>query len=132
MTPRHLSSRPLSPADVDAREVPRTRPRPPSCQEKKVNDLELAIKLRNNRVITTPGEPFEASDAKEIEDLFDQGVFRFEKYDPTSHGGERIFKSRRVGEVKAVSSKPYEKSRLVIQGHNDKGKDTILTQSPTI
>jgi hypothetical protein len=27
---------------------------------------------------------------------------------------------------------PFEKSRLVVQAYNDEGKETILTQSPTI
>ena len=37
-----------------------------------------------------------------------------------------------VREVKGVTGKPYEKSRLVIQGHSDEGKESILTQSSTI
>jgi hypothetical protein len=52
--------------------------------------------------------------------------------DPRARG-YRIFKSRMVDEVKGKeSSAPYEKSRLVIQCFNDKGKKEILTQSPTI
>src|SRR5437773_527890 len=45
----------------------------------------------------------------------------------------RIFKSRMVREIKGkATDTPYEKSRLVIQGHSDQGKDLVLTQSPTI
>ncbi|XP_044715169.1 reverse transcriptase (RNA-dependent DNA polymerase) domain-containing protein [Hirsutella rhossiliensis] len=37
-----------------------------------------------------------------------------------------------VREVKGKDTKPYEKSRLVVQGHGDFEKTTLLTQSPTI
>ena len=40
--------------------------------------------------------------------------------------------ARMVREVKGKDMKPYEKSRLVIQGHSDTEKSGILTQSPTI
>jgi hypothetical protein len=92
----------------------------------------LSIKLRNDGVITTPGAPFEGSDAQEVEDLIAKGVFSFELYDPTSHGGHRMFKSSMVREVKGKGTKPYEKSRLIIQGYQDGEIDGLLTQSPTI
>ena len=44
----------------------------------------------------------------------------------------RIFKSRIVNEVKGKTTTPYEKSRLVVQGYADDGKEIVLTQSPTI
>ncbi|KAM4064380.1 cwf18 domain containing protein [Hirsutella rhossiliensis] len=72
------------------------------------------------------------SDNKEITDLVGRGVFQFERYDQMTHGNYRIFRSRMVREVKGINTKPYEKSRLVIQGHNDFEKTTLLTQSPTI
>ncbi|KAF1360326.1 hypothetical protein EJ07DRAFT_41949, partial [Lizonia empirigonia] len=59
-------------------------------------------------------------------------VFRFETYNPHKHGGNRIFKSRIVNEVKGKTTTPYEKSRLVIQGYADDDKKVVLTQSPTI
>ncbi len=37
-----------------------------------------------------------------------------------------------VRKVKGKTTKPYEKSRLVIQGYNNEEKEAILTQSPTI
>ena len=121
---------------------PRKRGRPPGSKNKRKayayitkkeeNDLELAIKLRNDGVITTSGAPFEASDDQEISDLVGRGVFKFERYDDRLHNGIRIFKSRLVREVKGKTTKPYEKSRLVIQGYQDHGKEAILTQSPTI
>ncbi len=93
----------------------------------------LARGLRAAGTITTPGEPFEQSTKAEIDALITRGVFRFKAYNPTVHGGNRIFKSRIVNEVKGkLTSTPYEKSRLVIQGFNDDGKKVVLTQSPTI
>ncbi|KAF1934823.1 hypothetical protein EJ02DRAFT_460893, partial [Clathrospora elynae] len=65
-------------------------------------------------------------------DLVGRGVFKFELYNEEAHGSIRIFKSRLVREVKGKTTKPYEKSRLVIQGYQDHGKEAILTQSPTI
>jgi hypothetical protein len=100
---------------------------------KEAADYQLSLKLRAEGKITTPGKPFEQSDRKEIDGLIGNGVFRFENYDPGKHGQVRIFKSRLVREVKGkATGTPYEKSRLVIQGHSDEDKDLILTQSPTI
>ncbi|KAM4063185.1 DUF1421 multi-domain protein [Hirsutella rhossiliensis] len=65
------------------------------------------LKLRSDGIITSP----------EITDLVGRGVFQFERYDQM---------------IKGINTKPYEKSRLVIQGHNDFEKTTLLTQSPTI
>ncbi|KAK1917074.1 hypothetical protein P3342_001656 [Pyrenophora teres f. teres] len=67
-----------------------------------------------------------------ISDLVGRGVFKFEQYNEKLHSRIRIFKSRLVREVKGKTTKPYEKSRLVIQGYQDHGKEAILTQSPTI
>ena len=96
-------------------------------------DRELATKLRKEGKITTPGAPFEASDREEIDSLIARGIFEFKKYDPYDYDGIRLFKSRLVREIKGKTTEtPYEKSRLVIQGYQDDGKLTILTQSPTI
>jgi hypothetical protein len=96
-------------------------------------DWQLCLQLRQEGRITTPGRPFELSDRTEIDALQAQSVFRFETYDPVKHGTDRLFKSRLVREIKGKgTTTPYEKSRLVIQGHSDNGKQTILTQSPTI
>ena len=44
-----------------------------------------------------------------------------------------IFRSRIINEIKnKITAAPYEKSRLVIQGYADDGKETILTQAPMI
>ena len=99
---------------------------------KEHHDLEPSKQLRRIGKITTPGEPFEASNGKEFDALIAGGIFRFEKYDPLRHT-ERIFNSQMVREVKNNNTElPYEKSRLVVQGFNDEGKSVILTQSPTI
>jgi hypothetical protein len=101
--------------------------------EKEKNDFELALKLRREGKITTPGSPFKLSDDAEIDGLLAIGVFDFEMFDPEKHGDMRIFNARMVREVKGKgTNSPYEKSRLVIQGHSDNDKKVILTQSPTI
>jgi hypothetical protein len=47
--------------------------------------------------------------------------------------GLQIFNSRFVDEIKHPGTdQAYEKSRLVVQAYNDRGKDLILMQSPTI
>ena len=100
---------------------------------KEEDDIQLAIKMRKEKLITAPGKPFEASDKKEIDSLISNGVFQFVRFDRKIHGFNRIFGSRMVREIKGKGTNaPYEKSRLVIQGHNDTGKNAILTQSPTI
>ncbi|EDU43469.1 conserved hypothetical protein [Pyrenophora tritici-repentis Pt-1C-BFP] len=110
----------VPPAEANQAVQPRKRRRPPGSKNKpKVQYLSnkeedyyaLAVKLRNDGVISVPGAPFEASDHKEIDDLVGRGVFSFELFDPTLHGGYRIFKSRMVREVKGKTMVPYEKSR---------------------
>ncbi|KAH8193590.1 hypothetical protein TruAng_012245 [Truncatella angustata] len=100
--------------------------------QKEKDNRTLAIKLREDGVITTPGAPFEESDAVEVNDLTVRGVFEIIKYDPYLHKGIRIFKTRLVREIKGKTTRPYEKSRLVVQGYGDDSKDQILTQAPTI
>jgi hypothetical protein len=96
-------------------------------------DAALAIQLRAEGKITTPGAPFEESTQCEIDSLIADGVFEFIQLDIEQLDHDiRIFKSRIVNEIKNKTTKPYEKSRLVVQGYNDDGKDEILTQSPTI
>jgi hypothetical protein len=96
-------------------------------------DIELAIKLWKDGVITTPGDLFKRSQRQEIDGLIAKGVFEFVQYDPNKHSGVRIFNSRLVNKVKGkATNSPFEKSRLVVQAYNDKGKELILTQSPTI
>ncbi|KAM4061493.1 DUF1421 multi-domain protein [Hirsutella rhossiliensis] len=90
--------------------------------KKEEDAYQLAIKLRDEGIITTT----------EIDDLLVRGVFSFERYNEAKHGNHHIFRSRMVREVKGKETKPYEKSRLVVQGHNDFEKTTLLTQSPTI
>jgi hypothetical protein len=96
-------------------------------------DMELAIKLRKDGVVTTLGDLFERSQRQEINGLIVRGVFEFVQYDPNKHSGVRIFNSRLVNKVKEkATNSPFKKSRLVVQAYNDEGKELILTQSPTI
>jgi hypothetical protein len=50
-------------------------------------DYKLAVKLRNDGVITTLGAPFKASDDQEISDLVGRGLFEFEQYNKERHSG---------------------------------------------
>jgi hypothetical protein len=98
---------------------------------KEISDYAFAIKLRKDNVINTPGAPFEESDNIEVIDLITRDIVAFERFDSTKYTG-RLFKSRMVHEVKGKNDTSYEKSRWVIQGYNDHGKERIFTQSPTI
>jgi len=98
---------------------------------KEILDRKLSIQLRKDGRITTTGLPFEQSDKDEIDSLITDNVFRLEKYDVRKHG-TKLFNSRLVREIKNKTTQPYEKSRLVVQGYNDEGKETVLTQAPTI
>ena len=71
-------------------------------------DLKLALELRKEGKITTPGASFEHSQRLEIEGLISSGVFEFVKLNAKEHSGVRIFKYRLVNEVKGkVISAPY-------------------------
>ena len=95
--------------------------------------MELAITLRKEGKITTPGRRFEMADKAGIEGLLAAGVFEFERFDENNHKNHRIFNARMVREIKGKGSDvPYENSRLVIQGYSDISKNLMLTQSPTI
>lgn len=94
-------------------------------------DYELALSLRREGKITTPGRAFEGSDAAEIDALFGSGVLVAVHRDEVTEKAQ-IFGSRMVREVKGRTSLPYEKSRLVVCGFNDHEKATILTQAPTV
>jgi hypothetical protein len=59
-----------------------------SAKEK--GDLELSLKLRQNRTINNLGLPFQASDKKEIDSLLAREVFAFKQFNDSKHGGERI------------------------------------------
>ena len=69
---------------------------------------------------------------KEVAGLLEKGVFKtVDRKDVPSDA--RIFNSSFVDEIKnANTDKTFEKSRLVVQAHNDLNKDLVLTQSPTI
>lgn len=94
-------------------------------------NLDLASKLREEKVITGPNGPFVDSRKQEVNGLLEQGVFVIVQPHDVPQGS-RFFSCRFVDEVKYKAGAPYEKSRLVVQGHNDKDKEFVLTQAPTI
>ncbi|KAL3420591.1 hypothetical protein PVAG01_07036 [Phlyctema vagabunda] len=98
---------------------------------KEQENLELATKLRAEGVIRSAKGPFIESRQKEIDGLLQRGVFSIVSL-ANIPPKVRLFKSRFVDEVKGKDTVPYEKSRLVVQAHNDIGKAQVLTQSPTI
>lgn len=99
---------------------------------KELSDLELSKKLRRDGIITTAGAPFEASARAKLDILASVGVYELIQLG-SSHQHVQLFNARLVNEVKGKSTiLPYKKSRLVVQGYNDAGKEEILTQSPTI
>lgn len=96
-------------------------------------DMELAKRLRAEGIITSPGKEFEESDQVEWDGLRSKKVFEIIPYNEKTMAGIRIFRTRLVCEIKGKGTPtPYEKTRLVLQGHSDEGKRDILTQSPTI
>jgi len=95
--------------------------------EKEKRDQSLAVELRSQGIITTPGLPFQESRRKEISSLLGKGVFQLIQLADVPQGS-KIFNSRLVDEVKGKeTASPYEKSRLVVQAYNDQGKSSILT-----
>ncbi|KAI0995357.1 hypothetical protein K3495_g12825 [Podosphaera aphanis] len=83
------------------------------------------IKSRNDKI------DFTESRKLEIQGLIEKGVFKIAHI--TEARNHRIFGSRFVDTIKNEGTvKAYKKSRMVVQGYNDDGKKTILTQAPTI
>ncbi|KAM4066538.1 polyprotein [Hirsutella rhossiliensis] len=128
--------------------ISRTRPCPRSVPNERLDPAVSAQFLKTFDKDQNPGDPILCDDTfaiayHKVKTHFDTDVNHhhyytdwttatFELFDPTKHRGTRIFKSRLVREVKGKYIKPYEKSRLVVQGYNDDEKNTLLTQSPTI
>lgn len=101
--------------------------------EKETRAKQISLELRAKGIINTPGGQFVLSRRKEMDGLLAQGVYEIISRHADEVKGNRIFGSRLVDEVKGLeTATPYEKSRLVVQAYNDRGKKQILTQSPTI
>ena len=82
---------------------------------KEKSDMELAMKLRREGIIITPGHPFEASQKKEINGLIAGGVFNLTKLDYIKYIRVRIFNSKLINEVKSKTiNSLYKKLKLVI------------------
>jgi hypothetical protein len=121
---------------------PRKKGRPKGFRNKKSityisakesSNHELAIKLRKSGVITAPGLFFEESDNIEVTDLIARGIINFVHYNAAKHGNlVFLFKSRMMHEIKGKNDKLYEKLQWIIQGYNNRNKESILTQFPTI
>jgi hypothetical protein len=66
-----------------------------------------------------------------METLIANSIFEVLQYDLRKKYG-RIFNLRLVREVKGKTIQLYKKSRLVLAGHSDQEKESILTQLLTI
>ena len=90
----------------------------------------------NSNASETPAhkeKQFEHSRQLEINTLLDNGVIRPVSIDSIDTSNATVFGSRFVDKVKnAGTEEAYEKSRLVIQAWNDRGRESILTQAPSV
>ena len=99
--------------------------------KKEESSHELAKKLRSEGLMRYKEGPFVEARRNEIQGLIAEGVFKVVAAADVP-ADVRIFGCRFVDDVKEKNSVPYEKSRLVVQAHNDGNKKGVLTQSPTI
>ena len=97
--------------------------------QKEEDNFELATRLRLDGIITTPGAPFEESDASEIDNLVARDVFNFERFNPITHRAIRLFKSRMVREVKNKSTK--QGGGLFLPSVSEQRKQTWLSCAQT-
>ncbi|KHJ31791.1 hypothetical protein EV44_g4252 [Erysiphe necator] len=99
---------------------------------KEIESLKLSHVLRSQGLIRSPNGTFIDSRAKEVQGLLDTCVFKIINIKDVPLNA-RILGSRFVDDIKGKDTdRSYEKSRLVIQAHSDRGKKKLLTQSPTI
>jgi hypothetical protein len=82
---------------------------------KKVSDHKLAIKLRKNGVIITPGLPFEKSNNIKVTDLIARDIIAFKRYNPQKYRKSVfLFNSRIMHKIKDRNSKFHEKFHWMI------------------
>ncbi|EED12694.1 conserved hypothetical protein [Talaromyces stipitatus ATCC 10500] len=125
--PSGTNSTPPTPQD-DESDTPTPQARPAQRPQR---NRQLLAWYRDD-LIQSVFAQFDQSQEKEINGLLENGVFEVVKVDDIPEG-TRIFNSWFVNEIKNPGTdKAFEKSRLVVQAYNDKGKEIILTQSPTI
>jgi hypothetical protein len=101
-------------------------------QRYRQNVVNFTVPLPTEVLANSVKPSFTESRQKEINGLFERGVFKIiDEADIPK--GTRIFNSRFVDEIKNPGTdQAFEKSRLVVQAYNDTEKDLVLTQSPTI
>ena len=86
----------------------------------------MTWKVDKRLIISTA---FEKARLKELQGLLNQGVFAIMPIQKAK--GCRVYGSRFVDEIKnAGQPNAYEKSRLVVQGYNDKDHG-LMTYAPT-
>ena len=124
-----------APEQEDQTEEPRQNPGRSRQLPPRFREPDVAVFLNSNEK-SIPNSltkmPYVESRRKEINGLLDKGAFELTNLSEIPKG-IRIFGSRFVNEIKNPGTdQAYEKSRLVVQAYNDKGKELILTESPTI
>ncbi|KAE8550702.1 hypothetical protein EYB25_003641 [Talaromyces marneffei] len=121
---------PYKPDDTEAQPPrPQREHRLPSRYRDDVTHLQQIAGLFLQ--IASDGQ-FDESRRREVTGLLERGVFVAVNYEDIPLEA-RIYGFRFVDEVKNKGTdKAFEKSRLVVQAYNDKDKEFVLTQSPTI
>ncbi|EED11915.1 hypothetical protein TSTA_110940 [Talaromyces stipitatus ATCC 10500] len=111
--PLGTNSTPPTPQDDEPdTSTPQARP-----AQRPQRNRQLPARYRDD-LIQSVFAQFDQSQEKEINGLLENGVFEVVKF---------------VNEIKNQGTdKAFEKSRLVVQAYNDKGKEIVLTQSPII
>ncbi|EED12764.1 hypothetical protein TSTA_052850 [Talaromyces stipitatus ATCC 10500] len=116
------NSTPPTPQD-DEPDTSTPQPRPAQRPQR---NRQLPARYRDD-LIQSVFAQFDQSQEKEINGLLENGVFEVIKVDDIPKG-TRIFNSRFVNEIKNQGTdKAFEKSRLVVQAYNNKGKEISTT-----
>ncbi|EED17146.1 hypothetical protein TSTA_022030 [Talaromyces stipitatus ATCC 10500] len=120
--PLGTNSTPPTPQDDEPdTSIPQARP-----AQRPQRNRQLPARYRDD-LIQSVFAQFDQSQEKEINGLLENGVFKVVKVDDIPKG-TRIFNSRFVNEIKNWGTdKAFEKSRLVVQAYNDKGKEILTT-----
>jgi hypothetical protein len=136
-SPSHRQKRQRRPAGPARDKQPRERKLPSRfAPETTINVVDAAavpdLTIFISEAPTPPKPDYSSSRLKELEGLLNNHVFEVvDARDVPANA--RVFGTRFVDSMKNEGTdKAFEKSRLVVQAFNDPGKETILTQAPTI
>ena len=101
-------------------------------QLKNQPDLLIFLSIEIDSSASSPRTPYAESRRKEINGLLNKGVFDVLILTEVPRG-VRLFNFRFVDKIKNPrTSAAFEKSRLMVQAFNDRGKEMVIIQSLTI